>query len=637
MEVFKKYIENALHNKLTRNEHEIYKHLLDLAINDGTSIQHNLQVVSTKVTYNNEFDEARKFFQDTVLEGFNNGRNVRATIVFFSFPDFDSQGTKETLFNSIKGISGAASEMAIPVVSSNAKFSIQNKAPEIIIGTLAEKAYTEGTIKGNQLIVIEPDANPGKDDPMIKKMMLECISDINEVQNAKVYYSSENTAKILASVLHDNKYSIKININSSNFNSIRKPSENKIFVLSSNKEFNQIQRIAKNFGLKAQLFAEVETNQGAIIQEKNKSIKIKTDIIHHFISQNEYKKLTKPTETKYNLPPEVEVSKTMALKILDHPNLLSKKWVKEKFDRFIGNNNLSSNFHTDCPMVLVNGKEFITFTSNTNPEFVHNVENGIIHSIFDNFRRTISCGSRPEHCVINTILSEEELFSKKNKYENLLRKISSKLGFKSNLRLKVVDKKHNPCPSYSVVMMGNVTDMCNFTEYHFKNKGDIIFLLGKTQNALCRETSASSFIELKKIDLNEEIGIHKTLDQTIKYLITNRLINSAHNISFHGLFHSLIEASVPGKFGFDITTDGEIRTDIFLFSPFGSRVLVSISPKNEDNFIDYLVEQKLPFTLLGHVTKEELRIDDVSYGFISDVRKIYLKSFGKKFTNQLAN
>jgi len=32
----------------------------------------------------------------------------------------------------------------------------------------------------------------------------------------------------------------------------------------------------------------------------------------------------------------------------------------------------------------------------------------------------------------------------------------------------------------------------------------------------------------------------------------------------------------------------------------------------------------VPCTTLGHVTKGELRIDDVSFGFISDVKKTYL-------------
>ena len=36
-----------------------------------------------------------------------------------------------------------------------------------------------------------------------------------------------------------------------------------------------------------------------------------------------------------------------------------------------------------------------------------------------------------------------------------------------------------------------------------------------------------------------------------------------------------------------------------------------------------MATQPVPVTTLGHVTKGELRIDDVSFGFINDFKQIY--------------
>jgi hypothetical protein len=36
-----------------------------------------------------------------------------------------------------------------------------------------------------------------------------------------------------------------------------------------------------------------------------------------------------------------------------------------------------------------------------------------------------------------------------------------------------------------------------------------------------------------------------------------------------------------------------------------------------------MMNLKVPFSALGHVTKGELRIDDLSFGFISDIKKSY--------------
>jgi phosphoribosylformylglycinamidine synthase len=41
------------------------------------------------------------------------------------------------------------------------------------------------------------------------------------------------------------------------------------------------------------------------------------------------------------------------------------------------------------------------------------------------------------------------------------------------------------------------------------------------------------------------------------------------------------------------------------------------------------MDQDLHFSALGHVTKGELRVDDVSFGFINDVKKAYLTTLEK--------
>jgi len=40
-----------------------------------------------------------------------------------------------------------------------------------------------------------------------------------------------------------------------------------------------------------------------------------------------------------------------------------------------------------------------------------------------------------------------------------------------------------------------------------------------------------------------------------------------------------------------------------------------VDPEKEDEFVDLLSEMKIPFFMLGHVTKGEIRVDDISMGF----------------------
>ncbi|MCK4853316.1 MAG: hypothetical protein KAT31_03620, partial [Bacteroidales bacterium] len=104
---------------------------------------------------------------------------------------------------------------------------------------------------------------------------------------------------------------------------------------------------------------------------------------------------------------------------------------------------------------------------------------------------------------------------------------------------------------------------------------------------------------------------------------------SAHDVSDGGLYITLVESAMPGELGFDITSPAEVRKDAFLFGEAQSRVVVTVNHAMETEFIDFMMDQELPFSAVGHVTKGELRVDDVSFGFISDVKKIYLTTLEK--------
>jgi phosphoribosylformylglycinamidine synthase len=119
------------------------------------------------------------------------------------------------------------------------------------------------------------------------------------------------------------------------------------------------------------------------------------------------------------------------------------------------------------------------------------------------------------------------------------------------------------------------------------------------------------------------------IQEAIKGLIKNHLIQSAHDVSDGGLFVSLAESAMPRDLGFDITSPAEIRKDAFLFGESQGRIIVSVTQSKETDFIDFMMNIKIPFSALGHVTKGELRIDDLSFGFISDVKKSYFSALDK--------
>jgi phosphoribosylformylglycinamidine synthase len=112
------------------------------------------------------------------------------------------------------------------------------------------------------------------------------------------------------------------------------------------------------------------------------------------------------------------------------------------------------------------------------------------------------------------------------------------------------------------------------------------------------------------------LATESRLTEVMKEVITKDLVISASPVGIGGLFFTLLRNALPNDLGFDITTDGEIRTDAFLFGESMGRFIVSVSKEKEDEFVDYLFDRKIPVMTLGHVTKGEIRIDDQSMGFV---------------------
>jgi len=134
-------------------------------------------------------------------------------------------------------------------------------------------------------------------------------------------------------------------------------------------------------------------------------------------------------------------------------------------------------------------------------------------------------------------------------------------------------------------------------QMNFNKKGDTIYLLGDYKEG---EDDNSSVIEI------------------LYDAIENNLVTSAHPLHKSGLFWGLIEACAIKKLGFDITGDAEMSDKELLFNDRNASILISVSSDKEGKLVDFIFNNSIKLTLLGHVTKKVLRMDDLSFGYIED-------------------
>lgn len=145
--------------------------------------------------------------------------------------------------------------------------------------------------------------------------------------------------------------------------------------------------------------------------------------------------------------------------------------------------------------------------------------------------------------------------------------------------------------------LGHFISKKNITPMAFDCKGDTIYLVGA---------------------IDEDEDINPNIFRALLKSIEEELVTSAHYISSNGLFLSLLEACAPNNLGFDITGDAEIEDKEFLFGRSKYIAIVTVNEEQENDFVDLLFNNNVLVTLLGHVTKGELRMDELSFGHITD-------------------
>ncbi len=353
----------------------------------------------------------------------------------------------------------------------------------------------------------------------------------------------------------------------------------------------------------------------------------------------EYKKPSYIGKTKdfdiSQIPVPKDIRK-VAWTLLGDPNLVSKRWVYEQYDGLVQTNNISFNFATDAALVNVKGTDkALALTTDCNARYVYaDPDLGTQIAVAEAARNIVCSGGEP--VAITNCLNFGNPYNPEVYWQFVgaikgmsvaCEKFGTPVtgGNVSFYNQTVIGDKVEPVlPTPVIGMLGIVENKNDIMTIGFKEKGDVIFLLGQSRNDINSSEYLRVYhgVELSPppfFDLEEEYQ----LQQVLKQLIKLHLIRSAHDVSDGGLFISLVESAMVNELGFDISTDDEIRIDAFLFGESQSRVVVTVTPSKMNQFVDFMRKQNFPFLLLGHVTKGEMRVDDHSLGFIYDAKKVY--------------
>lgn len=334
----------------------------------------------------------------------------------------------------------------------------------------------------------------------------------------------------------------------------------------------------------------------------------------------------------------VEVAKHL----LKNPNIASKRWIYEQYDSMVGTRTMSTNRPSDAGIVNLKGSNrALAMTVDCNSRYVNaDPEIGAQIAVSEAARNLVCSGAIPSavtnclnfgnpynpECYWQFVGSIKGMSKACLKFQTPV--TGGNVSFYNQTK---IDGKEEPVfPTPTIGMIGIIKDKSKIMTLDFKSKGDLIFLIGESHDDISSSEYLVSYHKVTNspapyFDLDKEFAVQ----EIVKGLIENQHINAAHDCADGGLFVTLTEMAMPNKLGFDIVTDSEVREDAFLFGESQSRVVVGVSEDQEDEFIEYMMNQKVPYTLLGHVTKGKICVDEEPYGFIEELKTVFDNSLGE--------
>jgi phosphoribosylformylglycinamidine synthase len=333
---------------------------------------------------------------------------------------------------------------------------------------------------------------------------------------------------------------------------------------------------------------------------------------------------------------------SIAEQLIQLPSIASKRWIYNQYDSMVGTVNASTNAPTDAALVLIQETgQALAVTVDCNSRYVFaDTYKGTMIAVAEAARNIVCSGGKPlgvTNCLnFGNPYDPEVYYQFVNAIKGMgqaCRRFDTPVtGGNVSFYNQNPDGPVYPTPT--IGMVGLVDDLGKKMSLDFKAEGDFIFVIGRMNNDInCSEylhkIAGVPFSPAPVFELDEEF----LLQQKLAELIQASVIESAHDISEGGLFVTLCESGFPNHLGFTIKTDDNFRKDAFLFGEAQSRVVVSVSQNQYEDFISRLDD--LEYQEIGMVSTGKIEIDGDEWGQIQDWTELYNTSIEKYLAAEL--
>ena len=334
--------------------------------------------------------------------------------------------------------------------------------------------------------------------------------------------------------------------------------------------------------------------------------------------------------------------KNVAQQLAVIPNIASKKWIYTQYDSMVGTGNTATNNPSDAPVVLVKetGKA-LAVTTDCNSRYVYSDPyKGAMIAVAEAARNIVCSGGVPlgvTNCLNFGNPYDPQVYFQFVEAVKGMGEACKKFDTPvtgGNVSFYNQNPEGAVYPTPTIGMVGVLDSLDDKMTLGFKAEGDLIYLLGQSNNDInCSEylhkICGVEYSPAPHFDLEEEF----TVQQAVLKLISEKLIQSAHDISEGGLFITLLESGFVAGLGFEAAQeDVSLRADAFWFGESQSRVVVSVSPSKQHAFETLLAASGTQSVCLGNVKGTDVVINGENWGAIAAWKTPYDDKIGSFFS-----
>ena len=320
-----------------------------------------------------------------------------------------------------------------------------------------------------------------------------------------------------------------------------------------------------------------------------------------------------PDWTDLDLP-EPENYRELLSDLTRSQHLCSRKWVYQQYDHMVQTNTVVRP-GGDAAVIRIKGEAGgVAVSLDGNSRFCHlNPRRGAMLAVAESCRNLVCVGARPLAATNCLNFASPENPQVMWQFVECVQGLASACeSFQTpitggNVSFYNETRGKGILPTPVVGVVGKINDLRNVRETSFRKAGDGLYLLGSTR----AELGGSAYLEMlglplagpcPELDLEKEQAVQRIILEAIR----QGWIESAHDLSDGGLLVGLAECCVGGALGIEVEMQTPLRPDHLLLSETTSRAIVSISPQNEERFLE--MAAAIPVCRIGQVVPDRFHL-----------------------------